>query len=161
MYVADYRREKLCALDVNWKFCGVDNLNDIFCEMLYGNILDSKINLPVLTRLCNFRILNLPLYCQLGISSLNSFLPSLNSTIVYPEIWILWCTVQLRLWFIRALNYSDVIMSTMATQITGVSIVYSTICSAADQIKHQSSASLACVWGECIGDRWLPRTKGQ
>ena len=42
---------------------------------------------------------------------------------------------------------SDVIMSAMASQITGVSIVHSTICSAADQRKHQSSASLAYVRG--------------
>ena len=36
-------------------------------------------------------------------------------------------------------------MSTMASQITGVSILYSTVCSDADQRKHQSSVSLAFV----------------
>ena len=40
-------------------------------------------------------------------------------------------------------SYCNVIMSTIASQITGVSIVYSTICSDADQRKLQSSASLA------------------
>ena len=45
------------------------------------------------------------------------------------------------------LHYSDVIMSEMASHITGVSIVYSTVCSGADQRKHQSSASLALVGG--------------
>ena len=44
-------------------------------------------------------------------------------------------------------HYSAVIMSAMASQITGVSIVYSTLCSGADQRKHQSSASLAFVRG--------------
>ena len=44
-------------------------------------------------------------------------------------------------------HYSDVIMSAMASQITGVPIVCSTVCSGADQRKHQSSASLAFVWG--------------
>ena len=44
-------------------------------------------------------------------------------------------------------HYSDVIMSAMASQITGVSIVYFTVCSGADQRKHQSSASLAFVRG--------------
>ena len=44
-------------------------------------------------------------------------------------------------------NYNDVIMSTMTFQITGASIVYSTVCSGADQRKHQSSASLAFVRG--------------
>ena len=38
-------------------------------------------------------------------------------------------------------------MSAMASQITGVSIVYSTVCTGADQRKHQSSVSLAFVGG--------------
>ena len=53
-------------------------------------------------------------------------------------------------------HYDDVIMSTMASQITSLTIVYSTVYSDADQRKHQSSASLAFVW-----IRWIPRTKGQ
>ena len=44
-------------------------------------------------------------------------------------------------------HYSDVIMSMMPSQITGVSIVYSTVCSGEDQRKPQSSASLAFVRG--------------
>ena len=44
-------------------------------------------------------------------------------------------------------NYSDVIMSTVASQITSLSIVYSTVYSSADQRKHQSSASPVFVWG--------------
>ena len=44
------------------------------------------------------------------------------------------------------LYYSDVIMSVMASQITSLTVVYSTIYSGADQRKHQSSASLAFVW---------------
>ena len=48
-------------------------------------------------------------------------------------------------------HYSDVIMRAMASQITGVLIVYSTVCSGADQRKHQSSTSLVCVRG---GHRW-------
>ena len=44
-------------------------------------------------------------------------------------------------------HYDDVIMSTIASQITSLTIVYSTIYSGADQSKHQSSASLAFVWG--------------
>ena len=45
-------------------------------------------------------------------------------------------------------HYSDVIMGAMASQITSLAIVYSTVYSGADQRKHQSSASLAFVWGE-------------
>ena len=42
---------------------------------------------------------------------------------------------------------SDVIMSPMASQITSLTIVYSTFHSGADQRKHESSASLASVLG--------------
>ena len=42
-------------------------------------------------------------------------------------------------------HYGDVIISTMASQITSLSIVCSSVCSDADQRKHQSSASLAFV----------------
>ena len=44
-------------------------------------------------------------------------------------------------------HYSDVLMGTMAFQITSIMIVYSTVYSGADQRKHQSSASLAFVRG--------------
>ena len=44
-------------------------------------------------------------------------------------------------------NYNDVIMSTMASQITSLTIVYPTAYSGANQRKHQSSASLAFVRG--------------
>ena len=45
------------------------------------------------------------------------------------------------------LHYNDVIMSTMASQITSLTIVYSSVYSGADQRKHQSLASLAFVRG--------------
>ena len=44
-------------------------------------------------------------------------------------------------------HYNGVIMSAMASQITGFSIVCSIVSSDADQRKHQSYASLAFVWG--------------
>ena len=44
-------------------------------------------------------------------------------------------------------HYSDVIMGTIASQITSLTIVYSTVYSDTDQRKHQSSASLAFVRG--------------
>ena len=49
-----------------------------------------------------------------------------------------------------AYHYGDVIMGTMASHITSLTIVYSTVYSGADQRKHQSSASLAFV-------RWIHR----
>ena len=47
------------------------------------------------------------------------------------------------LWY----HSNDVITSAFASQITGVPIVYSTVCSEAEQRKYQSSASLAFVRG--------------
>ena len=44
-------------------------------------------------------------------------------------------------------HYNDVTMGTMASQINSLTIVYSIVYSDADQRKHQSSASLAFVWG--------------
>ena len=58
------------------------------------------------------------------------------------------------------LHYCDAIMGTVASQITSLTIVYTTVYSDADQRKHQSSASLAFVWG-IHRVRWSPRTKGQ
>ena len=51
-------------------------------------------------------------------------------------------------------------MTTMASQITSLTVVYSTVYSDSDQRKYQSSASLAFVRG-IHRDRWIPRTKGQ
>ena len=55
-------------------------------------------------------------------------------------------------------HYDDVTMSLMASQITSLTIVYSTVYSGADQRKLQSSASLAIVRG-IHRDRWIPRTR--
>ena len=63
--------------------------------------------------------------------------------------------LRTRLWYLHhqhagetmVLHYSDDIMGMIASQITSLTIVYSTIYSDADQRKHQSSASLAFVWG--------------
>ena len=52
--------------------------------------------------------------------------------------------------YLFSTHRSDVIMSAIASQITGVSNVYSTVSSGADQRKYQSSASLAFV-------RWIHR----
>ena len=58
------------------------------------------------------------------------------------------------------IHYDDVIMGAIASLITSLTMVYSTVYSDADQRKHQSSASLAFVRG-IHRDRWIPRTKGQ
>ena len=52
-------------------------------------------------------------------------------------------------WLIKNLHYNDVIMNGMASQITSISTVCSTVCSGTNQrnIKAQSSTSLAFVRG--------------
>ena len=52
-------------------------------------------------------------------------------------------------------HYIDVIMTTMASQITSLTVVYSIVYPDSDQRKHQSYASLAFVWGS-HRDRWIP-----
>ena len=80
---------------------------------------------------------------------------------VWPYFYISYIVLSdisdIHCWYI---HYSEVIMGEMASQITSLTIVYSTVYSGTDQIKHQRSASLALV-REIIGDRWNPRTKEQ
>ena len=56
--------------------------------------------------------------------------------------------------------YSEVMMKAMASQITGVSIVYSTVWSGTDK-KNTKAPRHWSLWGEINGDRWDPRRKGQ
>ena len=68
-----------------------------------------------------------------------------------------WDVHNVCIWIIY---YSDIIMGAMASQITSLTIVYSTVYSGADQRKHQSSASLVFARGI---HRWLVNSphKGQ
>ena len=50
-------------------------------------------------------------------------------------------------YLILLLHYCDVIISIIASQITSLTIIYSTVYSGTDQRKHQSPASLAFVRG--------------
>ena len=107
----------------------------------------------------------------------------INSSWIWPPIWVLrlfdsffmfkgnhnGCVFQLltvNTFFLLCLNtgsyrhYNDVIMSAMASQTTGISIVYSVVISGADQRKHQAPRHWP-LCGEFTGDRWIPRTKGQ
>ena len=65
-----------------------------------------------------------------------------------------WNQLRVQLWThqpvceLEPSHYSDVLMGAIASQITSLTIVYSTVYSDVDQIKHQSSASLAFVTGE-------------
>ena len=57
-------------------------------------------------------------------------------------------------------HYCDVKMGAMASQITSLTIVYSTVYST--QTKKTSKLRvIGLLCGELIGDRWIPRTNGQ
>ena len=58
------------------------------------------------------------------------------------------------------LHYSDVIIGTIASQITSLIIVYSTVYSGADK-KNLKAPRHWPLCGEFTGDRWIPRKKGQ
>ena len=74
-----------------------------------------------------------------------------NSEVEYVRRWCHPIAVNVRKYvqdpFSIYVNHIDVIMGAMASQITSLAIVYSTVYSGADQRKHQSSASLAFVRG--------------
>ena len=67
-----------------------------------------------------------------------------NTYLKSPELLI--CTAE---WLTKTvgIHYGDVIMGAIGSQITSLTIVYSTVYSDAEQRKHQSSASLAFVRG--------------
>ena len=78
-------------------------------------------------------------------------------SIIETIYWITWFNILV---ITVHFHYNDIIMSAMASQITSLRIIYSTLYSGADQRKHQSSASLA--FGRGIHhDRWIPPTRGQ
>ena len=73
-----------------------------------------------------------------------------------------WCGFEFRFAKLKYIpvHYDDVIMSTLVSQITSLTVVYSIVYSGVNQRKHQSSASLTFVRG-IHRDRWIPRTKSQ
>ena len=81
----------------------------------------------------------------------NSFVQNIRFCFpIVLKFCILYCTskrpiMRIAFPYHGASHYGDVIMGTMASQITSLTIVYSTVYSDADQRKHQSSASLAFV----------------
>ena len=84
-----------------------------------------------------------------------SFITQLSYCHFLRNVQILWCLsgmqITLKCLFMKfnetIHHYSDVIMGATSSLITDASIVYSTVCSGADQRKYQSSASLAFVRG--------------
>ena len=95
------------------------------------------------------------LYMDMTFCAVNSKTSRRNRTLMEPTL-PLWKITSHNNGILRE-HYRDVIISAMAFQITGVSIVYLTVCSGADQRKHQSFASLAFVTGEFPGQKPVTR----
>ena len=94
---------------------------------------------------------------------------TINGIIIHNFIFSHWfrfgfificCTSNWDAWKPLNSHYSDVIIGAMASQITNLTIAYSTVYSSAYQRKHQSSVSLSFVRGI---HRWpiIPRTNDQ
>ena len=86
----------------------------------------------------------------------NSVVYANSMELAHPCAHIAWILIMLnmemvlgknRMLIVRYIYYSDVIKGAMASQITSLTIVYTTFYSGVDQRKHQSSASLAFVRG--------------
>ena len=152
----------------NW-FCALNHYMS-FKGMVYVNmhIMDTFIYVSIMRTLGVFwKYLLVIHYLDLGGSTYNfkysahdhCYKHRIHSTnYVVGSFWSFaenWCWSNLAI-----SHYIDVIMTTMASQITSLTVVYSTVYSDADQRKHQSSASLVFVWG-IRRNRWIPRTKGQ
>ena len=86
-------------------------------------------------------ILNIPIQISSNLST--------NSDTRTLQLFVEKCTILTRLTNLNLSqpHYSDIIMGAIASQITSLAIVYSTVYSDADQRKHQSSALLAFVRG--------------
>ena len=69
----------------------------------------------------------------------------LGRSVLRLDMIITWVSVALT--YGQYHHYKDVIMSAMASQISSLTIIYSTVYSGVDHRKHQSSASLAFVRG--------------
>ena len=61
---------------------------------------------------------------------------------------------------VPCVHYNDVMMGAMASQITSLTIVYTTIYPGKDK-KNTKAPRHWPLWGEFTGDRWITQTKGQ
>ena len=86
-------------------------------------------------------------HCNDVVSGIHGILKG-DSSMLHPDRRILshHCT-ELHTYWVMFSHYDDVRMGAIASQITSLTIVYWSVYSGAYQSKHQSSASLAFVWG--------------
>ena len=112
-------------------------------------IMISKTNISIVNA-CHENCPNILMciYVSFEFSQMHWWRPDINIRSACQVKCYWWCCYICRFDFRWvACHYDDVIMGVMASQITSLMIVYSTVYSGADQSKHQSSASLAFVLG--------------
>ena len=114
-----------------------------FCEACFTHVLSISPNLPE-TEYIVLNYITLPVLqvWRLNNSGLVQKLNQSNNEETMKDLQN-WALLGNQL----VTHYDDVIMGAMASKITSLTIVYSTVYSGADQSKHQSFASLAFVWG--------------
>ena len=99
-------------------------------------------------RICLSVVVRLPAFTASARRRLDSFTQFYRRHLILISITTTSClTGDLVLGGWNCFHYRDVIMGAITSQITSLTIVYSTVYSDADQRKHQSSASLAFVRG--------------
>ena len=133
----------------SWKGCHIYLTAYIFCSRARHNS-----NVPNLgnfnktltfTRAFTIRQSRLHLMIkEYNLVEISLYVATCSIAVQYTMMWV--NIVRGMVW-IDVFHYNDVIMDTIASQITSLTIVYSTVYSDADQSKNQSSASLAIVGG--------------
>ena len=89
-----------------------------------------------------------PFCSGLNVSTRHSGLMTFYQNVMFLWRKCIWkCCLQNVHFVPVSVHYNEVIMSAIASQITSLMIVYSSVCLRVDQRKHQSSASLAFVRG--------------
>ena len=128
-------------------------------------------NPPFKAGLPSQRNTNIQLWCYLWCEHEQTVQQTMELPVIWGAMTLIWrhCTDWVKIspsvtnpetkispeWRFVETHYNGVIMGAMASLITSLTIVYLTVYSGTDERKHQSSASLAFVWGI---HRWLDST---
>ena len=166
-----FRSNRQCELCVNWNSHAIQYIFDIAWPLFSNEVLKTSHSSPAKTRYwCLFWVKNVNTVPDFSLPSVVQYRVLVHRIhydviVMFNRKVLLACQLctkwRLSMDTLSVLpHYDDVIMTTMASQITSLTVVYSIVYSGVDQIKHQSSASLAFVRG-IHRDRWIPRTNGQ
>ena len=125
------------------------------CDFYYHHINCGQINLVVAYRVCSRKAARLYIKTFPGIGSFYSDKRTWSQYLFFywhlhiktADIFDISNTIQAMSLNTLLCHYSDFMMGAITSQITSLTIVYSTVYSGTDQWQHQSSASLAFVRG--------------